>query len=108
MATHDIKRNDTRPFFPVTLTYEDNSLVNLSGATVVLHARNRANNELKFSVAVTVTDAALGQLEWRPVASETDEAGSFQCEWEVSFFDGTVQTFPTRGYDRIRVLGDIA
>jgi hypothetical protein len=109
MATHDIKRNDTRPYWPVTLTYEDGTAVNLSGATCVFHARNRSTNVVKFSVAVTVTDSTAGEIEWRPLASETDEIGQFDCEWEVTFADGTIQTFPTRPpNDRLRVHGDLA
>jgi hypothetical protein len=109
MATHEIKRNDTRPYWPVTLTYEDDTAVNLSSVqSVFLHVRPRSSTIVQFSVAVTVTDGPNGEVEWRPLAAETDTSGHFRCEWEVTFADGTVQTFPTRGYDRLIVLGDIA
>lgn len=108
MSTHEIKRNDTRPYWPVTLTYEDGTIADLTGASVQFLARDRSNQgALKVDVAAIITDAPNGQCEWRPQASETDQAGIFDCEWEVTFSDATLQTFPTRGYDRLKVIGDL-
>lgn len=107
MARHEIKQNDTRPYWPVTLTYEDGTAVNFSGGSVLFKARRRSDGQLKINVAATVTDGAAGQCEWRPLATETDEAGRFDCEWQVTFSDGTIQTFPTRRYDTLIVKGDL-
>ena len=107
MSLHEIKRNDTRPYWPVTLTYSDGSPVVLTGATVRFIARGDSG-VVKIDTAAVVTAAADGEVEWRPTAGQTDEAGAFLCEWEVTFDDGTVQTFPTTEYDRLRVIGDLA
>lgn len=106
MATHAIKRNDTRPFPAVNLTYDDGSPVVLSGASVVfkMHA---SDGSLKVNAAAVVTDAANGGVEYQPVTGDFDEAGRFPAEWEVTFGDGTVQTFPTLAWDYVIVRSDL-
>lgn len=108
MATHEIKRNDTRPYWPVTLRFEDGSSPDLTGGSVRFIAKYRENKVVKIDTAASITGAAAGEVEWRPTASETDTAGRFLCEWEATLADGTIQTFPTRGYDRLTIIGDLA
>lgn len=108
MSRHEIKQNDTRPFWPVTLTYEDGTPVVLTGATVRFIAKDRSNSAVKIDAAATLTDAANGQLEYQFVAADTDVAGAYDVEWEVTFSDTTIQTFPTRRYDRLLVIGELA
>lgn len=106
MALFRIKSGDTRPFFAVTLTYSDGSAVSLSGASVLFKMRDDAGS-LKVNAAATITDAAAGQCEYRPTAADTDTPGSYLAEWQVTFADTTIQTFPTRGHDRVKVIGDL-
>ena len=108
MAVHEIKRNDTRPYWPVTLTFNDGSVADLTGASVRFIARRKSDGQVKIDATATVTDPSNGVCEWRPDAAETDEAGLFDCEWEVTYSDSTIQTFPTIGYDRLKVIGDLA
>lgn len=108
MARHEIKRNDTRPYWPVTLTFDDGTVPNLSGGSVRFIARRRSDKQVKIDVAATITNGPAAEVEWRPLATETDEAGHFDVEWEATLADGTVQTFPTRRYDRLKVVGDLA
>lgn len=107
MSRHEIKQNDTRPYWPVTLTYDDGTLANLDG-TVRFIARRRSDGQVKIDTAAVVTDGPNGECEWRPSVGETDEAGRFDVEWEATFGDGTIQTFPTRRYDRLTVVGELA
>ena len=107
MSTHEVKRNDTRPYWPVTLNFDDGSVPDLTGGTVDIIAKSRTNGVVKFKVPVTITDAAKAEVEWRPLASQTDEAGIFDIEWEAILADLTKQTFPTRRYDRLKVIGDL-
>lgn len=34
-------------------------------------------------------------------------AGTFLCEWEVAYIDGTRRTFPNPGYDVVQIHGDL-
>ena len=108
MSRHEIKRNDTRPYWPVSLTFDDGSWPDISGATISIVVKDRSG-ALKFkdTATITITDGPNGELEWQPTADQTDQAGRFDVEWEVDFVDGTQQTFPTRGYDRLTVIGDL-
>jgi hypothetical protein len=109
MSRHEIKRHDTRPYWPVSLEFDDGSFPDITSATISMLCRNAGDSTLKFkdSATVWITDGANGELEWRPTADQVDTAGRFDIEWEVVFPDGTQQTFPTRGYDRLTVVGDL-
>lgn len=109
MARHEIKRHDTRPYWPIALTFDDGTWPDLTGAVVSMICRERLNGTVKFkdSTTVVIIDAPNAEIEWHPLASHTDIAGGFDVEWEVTFLDGTQQTFPTVGYDRLTVIGDL-
>lgn len=104
-----IKRGDTRPFFGV-------SLVDGSGVEVVLATndsvrfsmRESSSQTVKVNRAVAVFEAGGGDVEYRWQAGDTDTAGEYECEWEVTFADGTIQTFPAYDYDLVYIEGDIA
>jgi hypothetical protein len=106
MSRHEIKRNDTRPFWPVTLTYDDGTVADLNSASVRFIAMDSSGVVAIDSNAV-ITDPVAGQCEWRPGALDTQIAGIYSSEWEVTFADGTIQTFPTRTYDKLVVVGDL-
>lgn len=108
MALHEIKRNDTRPYFPATLVFDNGSVAPITGASIRFIARRRSDGQTKIDGAAVITDDAAGEVEYRFTTTDTDEAGAFDCEWEVTYADFTVQTFPTRGFDRLKVLGDLA
>lgn len=108
MSAHEVKRNDSRPYWPITLKFSDGSIADVSGGSVQFIARSRLDSTIKINVAAVLTLPAVGQVEWRPLITETDVAGRYYCEWEAIFSDGTKQTFPTRGYDRLKIVGDLA
>lgn len=112
MSLHRIRENDDRPYFRTTLKIAG-SPVDLTGATVIFHMAdeagivkiNRAASKIQSSPTVNV-----GVVEFRFDSSlgETNLPGSYIAEWEVTFADGTTQTFPTRGRDRVQVLAEVA
>lgn len=107
MAKHEIKRNDTRPYWPVTLNYEDGTVADLTGATIRFLATDVSTNLLTIDTDAVVTDATAGKCEWQPTADQTAIAGAYAVEWEVTFADTTTQTWPTRDYDRLEIIGDL-
>jgi hypothetical protein len=57
--------------------------------------------------AVIVTaDQGLVRYDWD--AADTNAIGSFQAEFEVTYADTTVETFPNDGYIRVEIISDIA
>lgn len=109
MATFQIKRNDTAPSITATLT-SSGTAVSITGATVRFHMRDSSGAVKVDAAANNDEDGAgdTGEVSYDWAAADTDTAGHFLAEWEVTFSDGTVRTFPTPGYTHILIWGDIA
>lgn len=108
MATFYIKQNDTSPALGATLKDGDGNAVDLSGATVRFHMRARGATTAKVDAAATVTGASTGEVSYAWIAADTDTAGKFQAEFEVTYADTTVETFPNNGYITVDIDGDLA
>ena len=122
MADFSIKQNDTSPALIAELLSNGASF-NLTGATVRLHVRHIEGGVLIVDAPVEVLDeAALQELadagvsvnvesqstvryEWQP--EDTDEPGLFEMEWEVTWANEQVQTFPEGGYEYLTVTADL-
>lgn len=106
MSTFQMRRNDTAPPIEATLT-ADSTAVDLTDATVRFHMQDTAGT-VKVDAAATLVVAASGTVKYVWAAADTDTGGWFKAEWEVTFSDGTVRTFPNPGYTNVRITGDIA
>lgn len=106
MASFHLKTGDTAP--PIEATLEvDGVAVDLTGASVRFHMQD-SSGDIKVDAAATVVSAVDGTVKYVWAVADTDEAGRFLAEWEVTFSDGTIRTFPTPGYTTVVVHGDIA
>lgn len=107
-----IRQNDTRPYHRVALTYTDGSKVNLTSTVVRYKLRPVHTTLLTVDALANVIDDAEydptdGVVEYRWQDGDTDVAGLYDAEFEVTFGDFTVQTFPTRRPLRVRITGDL-
>lgn len=102
-----IKKGDTSPSLLVSLTPSD---VDITGATVVfnLRARGSAATKVDRAAAVIVSPSGPAQLRYDWLAGDTDTAGDYEAEFEVTRGDGSIETFPNDGNIEIRITGDIA
>lgn len=108
MATWRHKRNDTYPDLTVTLKDSAGSAVDVSGATVKFIMRAVAESVPKVNAAMSfVTDGSNGQVKYEWLAADTDEAGMYWAEYQVTYAGGDIQTFPTVGWDRVLIYGDL-
>jgi len=98
MATFTIKRGDTAPALRFALLPET---VDLSGASVafVMDGLGRA------PAHVIEARPAVVQYDWQP--GDTDRAGLYRAEFEVTYSDGAVETFPNAGYLLVSVVEDL-
>jgi hypothetical protein len=107
MAVHKLKRNDTAPAFSSVLSDAAGDPVSLSGASVLFKMRSEADGTLKINGVATITDAAGGAVTYQQSATDVDEAGIFLAEWQVTYADARIQTFPTVGQNRVVIYGDL-
>ena len=106
--TFFIKRNDDQPTLDVALRDDKNRPVDVTGASVVFHMRNTADDTTKISGAsVTVLAAAKGEVRYSWTTTNTNTAGNFEAEFQVTFSDGGVQTFPNDGYIDVIITEDV-
>jgi len=93
-----LKQNDTRPSYVAQLL-QDGSAVDLAGATVRFHMGSVVD------APATIVDASTGVVRYDWLATDTAVAGTYNAEFEVTFSDGAVETFPNKDYLQI-VIGE--
>ena len=93
---HYIKQNDTASSIKRVLVDSFSSPVNLTGASLKFSMRVKPAGTVKISAAsATVSEAGLGKVQYDFTASNTDTADEYEGEFEVTYSDGKIQTFPT-------------
>ena len=98
-----IKRGDTSP----TLRYLLPVDVSLAGAQVLFQMRKHQGETVIDATALieTVFAPAVMGYAWTP--SDTDVAGRYQAEFEITYSDGSVETFPNRGFITVIIPEDV-
>jgi hypothetical protein len=95
MKPFTLKRGDRGRPLVVTLTPD----VNILGATVVLNMRNRDTGAMAITRgAMTILQASPGRVQYDWQAGQTDAAGVYEFEVEVTFANGQPVTYPSDGY----------
>jgi hypothetical protein len=105
--THTIKQGDTGPAIRATLAGVGNVVQALSGAQVKFNMRNATGTVVINRGDCDIIDPTLGKVSYSWQPSDTVSAGSFQGEFEVTFSDDTVVTFPNTGNFAIKITPQI-
>jgi len=108
MADFTIKQNDDSPAFERTLSDSSGTVINLTGSTVRFHLYDQTKDTAKIDAAATITDAANGVVVYTWAAGDTDTVGWYWGEFEVTYSDTTVETFPNSGYISVKVTPELA
>jgi len=89
----------------------DSEPVSIEGyQSVVIHIETPSGSVITAddSGAVTVDDAPSGRVSYQFQAGGLDARGQYQYEWEVTFGDGGVATFPSDTPARLFVRDGLA
>lgn len=106
--TFYIKENDTTPSIRATLQNGSGDAVDLVDATVRFHMRAIGSTTATIDADATVINVGGGIVQYDWQVGDTADVGSYQAEFEVSYSNGTVETFPSSGYIRVEITDDIA
>lgn len=89
-----IKQGDTRHAIRATLKTVNGAPIDLTGAHIVFKMSSRYIGTLISREATYETD---GKVHFVFEAGETDKVGMYEAEFEVTYTDGRVETFPHSG-----------
>lgn len=106
--TFYVKQNDTSPAMLATLQDADGNAVDITGASVRFHMRAIGSNQTTVDDVATIVTADSGIVRYDWDAADTDTVGSYQAEFEVTYADASIETFPNDGYIRVEITDDIA
>lgn len=107
MIEFKIKRGDTSPALRMQLV----PAVNLTGAQVRFNMIGPFETPTKVinrqaGAVVAPSVNGIVRYDWR--AGDTAKAGVYQAEFEVTYSDGTVETFPNGEHIQVSVLPDLS
>ena len=107
MMTFSMKQNDTSPAMLATLQDASGAAVDITGASVRFHMRQIGSTQVKVDAAATIVSALDGTVRYNWIAADTADIGSYQAEFEVTYADASIETFPNDGYIRVEITDDI-
>ena len=98
-----LKQNDTSPTLDAILTDANGDVVNVSGASVQFHLQLIGETALKVDAPAVVVNGEAGHVRYVLQEGDTDTPGRYKAEYEVTFLDGSVETF-TNTPTQLRVV----
>jgi len=106
--TFKIKRNDTKPYLAVTFKDSVGSAIDLTNASGISFNMTSDNNVYTsvLSGNCVVTGSTSGQTEYRWAAGDTNRSGTYLGEFEITYDDGTVETFPADHSLKVKIYED--
>lgn len=102
----NIKQNDTSPSLQATLKDASLTAINLTGASVRFHMKS-VDGTLKVDAEMDVIDELNGIVQYDWQSGDTDTVGAYYIEFEVTYADASVETFPNNGNKVISVVKEL-
>lgn len=103
-----IKQDDTTPSLRADLKNGNGDAVDLLDATVRFHMREIGSTNVVIDSDATVISEPGGTVQYDWVTGDTSDVGSYQVEFEVTYSNGGIETFPNNSYIRVEIISDIA
>lgn len=105
--TFYLKQDNTSSSVQINLLDENDDAVDVSGATVRFHVVN-AYGAVLVDEAMTIVTAASGIVRYDWATDDLPQPGILHAEVEVTYADGTIQSFPNNSYFVIEVERKLA
>jgi hypothetical protein len=107
MTTVEAKRGDIGVLFTDTPAAVDVDFTDV--ATALFLMKDKRGVVTLVSGDATTSNEATGSCDIRYVTQDgdLDVAGLYRQEWELTFGDGSVLTFPSRGWNEVIVTEDL-
>ena len=106
--TFKIKENDTTPSLRAELLNGSGNAVDLIGTTVRFHMRTMGSSTADIDAVASVISEPLGIVQYDWADGDTSDVGSYQAEFEVTYPDGNIETFPNANYIGVEIIDDIS
>ena len=106
-TTFEMVKGDRKPSVLATLKYSDGTTVDLTGCTAKFHMKKGATVKVNASATI-ISPPTNGQVRYDWIIGDTDvtlEADGYvlyEAEFEITFADGKVMTFPTKAEFEIK------
>ncbi|WP_299945407.1 hypothetical protein [uncultured Ruegeria sp.] len=99
-----IKEGDTSPAIRYQLSLADGQT--LVGASASFKVKNINGDVLKVDASADI-DTVENILTYSWITADTDTAGTYLAEFEVTYADSKIETFPNEGFIMIEVGADL-
>lgn len=103
MGNFYLKKGDLVPRIRAYLQDANGAAIDLSGASVLFAMQLPGATTRKVSAAATIITPTAGVVEYAWQGTDTDTAGFYVCEWEVTLPGGAVMTVPNLAFTSVLI-----
>lgn len=105
---YSIKKDDTAPPITATLRDSQGTPIDLTGCTVKFHMKAvPPGTKSLLDKSVSILDGVNGKVRYVWATGDTDTAGPYRAEFEITYPDLTHQTVPSDAYIDVLVVDDL-
>jgi hypothetical protein len=98
-----IKQSDTSPSLQATLQDADGNTINISYSTVRFHMK-QVGGSVVIDQPMTIVDEENGVVRYDWQSGDTDTPGTYYVEFEVTYQDLSVETFPNNTNETVLII----
>ena len=108
-ASFYIKQNDTAPSIQAVLTDSNGRVKSMADASLVrFHMQDENSSALVTNGVGTVINANKGIVAYEWQSGDTANTGIHSAEFQITYDNGTIETFPNTGYIKVIIKSEIA
>nr|BDD47229.1 hypothetical protein 3 [Bacillaceae bacterium] len=100
-----LKRNDTKDGIQYRITAPNGEPIDLTGTSIRFLMGK--GNTLLTNAPATILDAENGYVIYYLTDTDTLKAGVFHAEFEVTYSDGKIKTYPSNGYINVNIKANL-